>query len=249
MDAIDKTKKRYGLVGRNISYSFSKPYFTKKFTDSGLSGYTYENFDLAAISEFEALVQQNVLHGVNVTIPYKQKIIPYLDVLSKEAERIGAVNTIKFEGNQLVGYNTDAFGFEKSLSPLLAAHHKKALVLGTGGASRAVVFVLDRLGIDFTHVSRDPNKEQFGYSELKKTHFQEFQLIINCTPVGTFPNVTDKPQIPYECIESTHILYDLIYNPEETAFLSEGKKRGAIIQNGLPMLQFQAERAWQIWNS
>ncbi len=249
MEGISRIEKRYGLIGKNISYSFSRGYFTKKFKDLGLEGYSYENFDLASISEFDGLITQNVFHGLNVTIPYKQEIIPYLDDLDEKAKAIGAVNTIKFVNHQLVGYNTDAYGFEQSLTPLLQTQHKKALILGTGGASRAICYVLDRLGLDHAYVSRNPKKGQFAYADLGKEHFQEYQVIINCSPVGTFPQVTEKPEIPYSFITPGHMLYDLIYNPEETAFLQEGKKRGAIIQNGWRMLQLQAEKAWEIWNT
>ncbi len=249
MEETKKNKRYYGLVGRNISYSFSKGYFTEKFSRLGLAHHSYENFDLKSISEFESLVKGRTLHGVNVTIPYKQAVIPFLDELSSEAESIGAVNTIKFADKQLIGYNTDAYGFKTSLAPLLKKHHKKALVLGTGGASKAVVFVLQQLGIDCTLVSRNPGHGQLAYSALGKAQMEAYQLLINCSPLGTYPNIQDKPKIPYEHLDTQHLLYDLIYNPEETAFLAEGKKRGATTQNGLAMLQFQAERAWEIWNS
>ena len=249
MEGIDRSKKKFGLVGRSISYSFSKAYFTKKFADLGLEDHSYDNFDLESLSEFDGLLRQKVLQGLNVTIPYKQEIIPYLDDLDEKAKTIGAVNTIKFVNHQLVGYNTDAYGFEQSLIPLLQTQHKKALILGTGGASKAITYVLDHLGLDYAFISRNPKNKQFAYSDLGKEHFQGYQVIVNCSPVGTFPQVKDKPQIPYDFITGRHLLYDLIYNPEETAFLLEGKKRGATVQNGLHMLQLQAEKAWEIWNS
>ncbi len=249
MDGIGRIKKKFGLIGRNISYSFSKAYFTRKFADLGLVDHSYDNYDLESLSEFKGLIQQDVLHGLNVTIPYKQEIIPYLDDLDEKAKTIGAVNTIKFVNHHLVGYNTDAYGFEQSLIPMLQTQHKKALVLGTGGASKAITYVLDHLGLDYAFVSRNPKNGQFAYSDLVEEHFQEYQVIVNCSPVGTFPQVTAKPQIPYTFITGQHLLYDLIYNPEETAFLLEGKKRGATVQNGWRMLQLQAEKAWEIWNS
>jgi len=249
MAEIGKHKFRYGLIGRHISYSFSQGYFSAKFKELGLIEHSYENFDLEDIAEFKDIIAQTNLKGLNVTIPYKEQVMPFLDEIDKDAKTIGAINTIKFLENGLKGYNTDAFGFESSLKPLLKDHHKKALVLGTGGASKAITFVFDKIGIDYAHVSRKPVKDQFHYSALDKLHFQEFQLVINCSPVGTYPDVGQKPQIPYQHLNSGHILFDLIYNPSETAFLSEGKKRGATIQNGLPMLQFQAEKAWEIWNS
>lgn len=249
MDEIGKTRRKYGLIGRNISYSFSKGYFTKKFEALGLEGFSYENFDLKSVSAFSELIKRNKLHGLNVTIPYKEEIIPFLDDLEEKAKGIGAVNTIKFINNKCIGYNTDAYGFEQSLTPLLRKPHKKALILGTGGASKAVAFVLDRLGIDFAFVSRKPKKGQFDYVHLSQEHFEAYKLVINCSPVGTYPNVTEKPKIPYTFISKEHVLYDLIYNPEETAFLSEGKIRGATVQNGWRMLQLQAEKAWEIWNA
>ncbi|MEM8506353.1 MAG: shikimate dehydrogenase [Bacteroidota bacterium] len=249
MEEIGRNRKRYGLVGRNIAYSFSKGYFSKKFKDLGLKGYSYENFDLRSISEFGNVIRQNNLHGLNVTIPYKQEILPFLDHLEEEAKAIGAVNTIKFVNNKLVGYNTDAHGFQQSLIPLLGKPHTKALILGTGGASKAVAFVLHRLNIDLTYVSRSPKEGQLHYTQLRPEHLEAYKLIINCSPVGTYPKVHEKPDIPYAFVSKAHILYDLIYNPEETAFLTEGKNRGATIQNGWFMLQLQAEKAWEIWNA
>lgn len=248
MEGTEKHRRRFGLVGRNISYSFSKGYFTEKFKKLGLSDHTYENFDLAEISQFKNVISQPEIKGLNVTIPYKQEIIPFLDDLDVNAKTIGAVNTIKFTKKGLKGYNTDAHGFKKSLQPLLLPHHKKALILGTGGASKAIVFVLQQLGMEYQYVSRNPKKNQLGYTELVKSHFEAFQLIINCSPVGTYPEVEEKPQIPYDHLTESHLLFDLIYNPLETAFLKEGRKRGTITQNGLPMLEFQAEKAWEIWN-
>ncbi|MEM1338124.1 MAG: shikimate dehydrogenase [Bacteroidota bacterium] len=249
MEEIGRNRKRYGLVGRNISYSFSKGYFSKKFKDLGLKGYSYENFDLGSISELSNVIGQNNLHGLNVTIPYKQEILPFLDDLEEEAKAIGAVNTIKFVNNKLVGYNTDAHGFQQSLIPLLGKPHTKALILGTGGASKAVAFVLHCLNIDLTYVSRSPKEGQLHYTQLRREHLQAYKLIINCSPVGTYPRVHEKPDIPYAFVSKAHILYDLIYNPQETAFLTEGKNRGATIQNGWLMLQLQAEKAWEIWNA
>lgn len=249
MEEIGKHKFRYGLVGRDISYSFSQGYFREKFKKLGHKDHSYENFDLKEISELNNVLSQHNLRGLNVTIPYKEEVIPFLDEIDEDAKTIGAVNTIKFLREGRKGYNTDAYGFETSLIPLLKNHHKKALVLGTGGASKAITFVFDKIGIDFAHVSRNPLRNQLHYSELSHHHFQEFQLIVNCSPVGTYPNVDEKPLLPYQYLNENHILFDLIYNPSETAFLREGKKRGATIQNGLPMLQFQAEKAWEIWNA
>jgi shikimate dehydrogenase len=243
-------KNKFGLVGKNISYSFSKGYFAQKFKDSKLDGNSYENFDLAQINDFRQLISQNKnLKGLNVTIPYKEVIIPYLDELNTKAKKIGAVNTIKFTKNGLKGYNTDIYGFKKSISPFLQKHHKKALILGTGGASKAVAFVFDELGIEFKYVSRNPEKNQLGYKDLNKTILSVHTVLVNCTPRGTFPNMKDKPDIPYQFITDRHLLFDLIYNPEKTAFLQEGETQGASICNGLIMLKLQAEKAWEIWNS
>lgn len=241
-------KKKFGLVGKDISYSFSKGYFTDKFSDLGLKGYSYENFDLQQIEEFPGLIKSNPdLKGLNVTIPYKQKVISYLNELDAQAEKIGAVNTIKFEGNRLIGFNTDAHGFRKSIEPFLKPHHTKALILGSGGASKAIAFVLGQFNIDVTYVSRNPDTTQIGYADLNRSVMDTHSILVNCTPLGTHPNVDEKPDIPYSEITDRHLLFDLIYNPPKTAFLKEGERQGADIANGLRMLQFQADRAWEIW--
>jgi shikimate dehydrogenase len=188
------------------------------------------------------------IKGLNVTIPYKETIIPYLDKLSKKAAAIGAVNTIRFTKNgKLKGYNTDYYGFQKALEPLLKSNHKKALLLGTGGASKAVAYSLNHMGIATTYVSRTSSENAIGYSQITAETFEEYQIIINCTPLGTSPNTNVCPEIPYQYLTSKHIAFDLIYNPAETLFLKKAKKQGAIIKNGLEMLVFQAEKAWKIW--
>ncbi|WP_255307427.1 shikimate dehydrogenase family protein [Allomuricauda sp. CP2A] len=242
-------KNRYGLLGRNISYSFSQGYFTRKFKELGLDDHSYENFDIPEISEFKSVLTEPNLKGLNVTIPYKQDVIPYLDELDEKAAKIGAVNTIKFTQNGLKGFNTDAYGFKVSLQSFLQPHHKKALVLGTGGASKAICFVLDELGIDHAYVSRNKKKNQFTYEELTKDIVEAYTVIINCTPLGTHPNVGNKPDLPYQYIGNKHLLFDLIYNPEKTTFLALGEAKGATISNGLEMLLGQAEKAWEIWNT
>ena len=250
MEKAEKNKVRFGLVGRDISYSFSRGYFSEKFSILKLSQYSYENFDLQEIDEFKEVIDTNEdIRGLNVTIPYKEAIIPYLDELDSQAEKIGAVNTIKFTPKGLKGFNTDAYGFRNSIEPYLQRHHKKALILGTGGASKAIAFVLDELGIDFSFVSRNPSKHQLSYTDLTEDILQENKIIINCTPLGTHPDIEKKPAIPYQHIGSEHLLFDLIYNPDKTAFLKEGELRNATICNGLSMLEFQAEKAWEIWNS
>ena len=248
---LHKIKKRFGLLGRNISYSFSKGYFTDKFTNEKFfDGYSYENFDVPEITDFPEIIKNTPdLKGLNVTIPYKEVVLPYLDKLSKKATEIGAVNTIKIsKKGKLKGYNTDYYGFMKSLEPLLKPHHKKALILGTGGASKGVAYALKELGILYTFVSREAKEGIIDYEQINSTTFDDYQIIINSTPVGTSPNTDAFPLIPYEYFTKKHIAYDLIYNPAETQFLKKAKERGAKIKNGQDMLIFQAEKAWKIWH-
>lgn len=250
MEKTENKQNRFGLIGQHISYSFSKGYFTQKFSDLHLEGYSYENFDLHHIDEFKRLVTDNTdLKGLNVTIPYKEAILPYLTELHPKAEKIGAVNTIKFIDKGLRGYNTDVYGFRKSIEPFIQKHHTKALILGTGGASKAVAFVFGELGIHHTFVSRKPHKNRLSYESLDKDILEDYTILVNCTPLGTYPNIDDKPNIPYTFIRSRHLLFDLIYNPVKTAFLKQGEAQGASISNGLKMLELQAEKAWEIWNS
>lgn len=241
--------KVFGLVGKNVGHSFSRKYFTERFERDNLERYSYQNFDIDDIAKFPQIIKDNPdLCGLNVTIPYKESIIPYLDKLSKKATKIGAVNTIRFKNGKLKGYNTDCYGFEESLYPLLQSHHKKALILGTGGASKAVAFALEQLDILYTFVSREANGNTISYDRINATTFDNYQIIINCTPLGMSPNVDNYPPLPYECFTPRHIAYDLIYNPEETLFLSKAKERGAVTKNGYEMLLLQAEKAWKIWN-
>ncbi|SNZ00344.1 shikimate dehydrogenase family protein [Flagellimonas pacifica] len=249
MEKTEKKENRFGLLGRNISYSFSQSYFSKKFEDLELKDHSYENFDIASISEFGSLLSQNNLKGLNVTIPYKEEVLTYLTYLDVKAKEIGAVNTIKFTEEGLKGYNTDAYGFQKSLEPFLKQHHTKALILGTGGASKAVRFVFKQLGIENSYVSRTKKENQYAYSELNKEIIKTHTVIVNCTPLGTHPNIQEKPTLPYQYLTEQHLLFDLIYNPEKTTFLTEGEAKGAQIKNGLEMLQLQAEKAWEIWNT
>jgi shikimate dehydrogenase len=249
MEKIEQQKVNFGLVGKDISYSFSKGYFKKKFEALGLSNHAYNNFDLQSISEFPTIFKNTSnIQGINVTIPYKEEVIQFLDDIDVAAKKIGAVNTIKFSKNGMIGYNTDAYGFQKSVEPYLKNHHKKALILGTGGASKAIAFVLEELGITFSFVSRSGKNNGFKYQEITEDIISEHTLIINCSPVGTFPNVEEKPAIQYNSIRKEHLLFDLIYNPTETAFLAKGKANGATICNGHRMLEFQAEKSWSIWN-
>lgn len=242
----------FGLLGKNISYSFSTNYFTKKFDKENIKNTKYVNFDIQSIEEFKSLVSERKnIKGMNVTIPYKQEVIPFLNILDKTAEKIGAVNTIKFtkRGN-LKGYNTDVIGFEESIKPLLQNHHKKALILGTGGASKAVAYVFKKNDIKFKYVSRNPQgKKQISYKSLNEEMMKDYSILVNCTPLGTFPNVEAFPNIPYQFITEKHLLFDLIYNPEVTQFLAKGKEKGAVIKNGYDMLVLQAEASWNIWNN
>jgi len=245
--------KKYGLIGKNISYSFSKKYFTEKFKNLELNNYSYDNFDLETIEEFPSIYESVMgqIQGFNVTIPYKQEIIGYLDEIDDDASIIGAVNTIKISNKgKLKGYNTDIYGFEHSLKPLLRSNIKNALILGTGGASKAIAFVLKKNNINCNFVSRSPTKPKtISYDDLTEKVIDKHHLIVNCTPIGTFPNIESAPEIPYEFLGDAHLLYDLVYNPEVSKFLEKGKERSASIKNGEEMLQLQADRAWEIWNS
>ena len=243
-------KKRYGLIGKNIGYSFSKNYFTERFVQENWTDCSYENFDIQEISEFSKLIKDNPdLAGLNITIPYKESVIPFLDKLSKKARKIGAANVVRFtKKGELKGYNSDCYGFKKALKPLLKPHHKKALILGTGGASKAIAFALEELDITSTFVSRKESSETFTYEEINKNTFDEHQIIINCTPVGTFPHIEEFPPVPYLFFSEKHIAFDLIYNPEETQFLKRAKENGAQTKNGYEMLVFQAEKSWKIWH-
>lgn len=242
-------KRLFGLVGRNISYSFSRKYFNEKFHKEHISDAQYVNFDIQTIAELpEKLAENPNIKGLNVTIPYKKEIISLLTKLDETAETIGAVNTIKFTDSDIIGYNTDYVGFMESIRPLLKEHHQKALILGTGGASSAIAHAFKMLGISFKFVSRSPKMGQYTYADLGADILSEYKIIVNCTPLGTFPNVNDSPPIPYHFITSEHLLYDLIYNPSKTAFLQEGENKNATIINGLRMLELQAEKAWEIWN-
>ena len=241
--------KRYGLVGKDIAYSFSRSYFAKKFQKEDISDCTYENFDLESIEDIQTILKSENLSGLNVTIPYKEAIIPYVDQLSEDAKIIGAVNTVRILADGTTeGHNTDAYGFRAALLRQWNNHADKALILGTGGASKAVRYVLEQMNIEPLFVSRNPRAGQISYEQIDASLMESHKLIINCTPIGTHPKIDQAPQIPYDLINSGHFLFDLIYNPEETLFLAEGKKKGATLQNGYFMLEQQAEKSWNIWN-
>ena len=250
MGKTGRIQHRYGLIGRNISYSFSRKYFNEKFEKLGLDDHSYENFDLASINELPGILKNATsLKGLNVTIPYKEEIIAHLDKLDAKAEEIGAVNTIQFTKEGLIGHNTDIYGFEKAIEPLMTEKDNKALILGTGGASKAAAYVLGKLGLDYRFVSRNPREGELEYKDLDEEVMENHTIIINSTPLGTYPDVDKKPEIPYHLINRDHLLFDLIYNPELTSFMKEGKSRGARVMNGQKMLELQAEKAWEIWNS
>ncbi len=241
--------KIYGLLGKDIGYSFSRNFFSEKFKNENLD-YQYQNFDLKEIEELKEVINNTDVKGLNVTIPYKQDVISYLDHLDPIAKEIGAVNVIKFDKNQqLTGYNSDYYGFTESLKPLLNKTVKKALILGTGGASKAIAFALEKLNIEYIFVSRNPDFNELSYQDLDEDIIKAYKLIINCTPLGTYPNIENHPDIPFDYITKNHVLYDLIYNPDETTFLRKGKEKGAKTSNGLQMLILQAEKSWEIWNS
>lgn len=243
-------ERLFGLIGKNISYSFSKQFFTKKFYKENITHTRYEIFDLPDINHFEHILRKYPnLQGVNVTIPYKQAVIQYVNYLSEEAYAISAVNTIKIKDNSIIGYNTDAFGFKKSFVKNLQFFHKKALVLGNGGAAQAVIYVLKQLKVPYLIVSRNKICD-ISYKEINEmSHIlNDYKIIIHCTPLGTFPTTDQSPLIPYELLTKEHYLYDLVYNPAESKFLKKGAERGALVKNGLEMLHIQAELAWDLWN-
>lgn len=243
--------KLYGIIGYPLGHSFSKKYFTEKFQTEGIENTSYEVFPLQAIEELKALLQQNpTLCGINVTIPHKQSVLAFLDDKTHLPKGLHACNCIKIQQGKLTGYNTDIVGFEKSLLPLLKSFHTHALILGNGGAAEAVKFVLNKLNIDFKVVSRKLHDgSDLIYSDLNEAIISQHLLIINTTPLGTFPKEDECADIPYEYITAQHLMYDLVYNPAETLFLKKGKAKGAVVKNGYDMLVLQAEEGWRIWTT
>lgn len=241
--------RTFGLIGYPLGHSFSKKYFSDKFEREGIIGNVYELYPIEQIDQLENLLVSNQnLAGLNVTIPYKEQVIQYLDSMSPVVEEIGACNCIHIRNGRLMGHNTDVVGFSKSLLPKLKPHHNKALLLGTGGSSKAVAYTLKELGIPFLQVSRTPIEGMIGYEEIDQSMLEDHTLLINTTPVGMYPNIDKAPAIPYEFIGADHYLFDLVYNPERTRFLQEGASRGATVENGSDMLVIQAEASWEIWN-
>ncbi len=247
-------KRQYGLIGFPLTHSFSKRFFAEKFENEKIDS-TYNNFEIYSVDKLPEIIKKNPeVVGLNVTIPYKEQVIPFLNELNDSAQQIGAINTIKIKrtGSEiyLKGFNTDTFGFETSLKPLIQPYHTKALILGTGGASKAVKYVLNSLNIDYLSVStKAPSTERIRYEDIDKNTMQERLLIINTTPLGTYPKTDTFPLIPYKYITSRHLLFDLVYNPEVTQFMAKGKEQGATVKNGYEMLVQQALKSYEIWNS
>jgi shikimate dehydrogenase len=242
--------RAFGLIGYPLGHSFSKKYFADKFEREGITGNVYELYPLEQIGQIEELLNSNPnLAGLNVTIPYKEQVIAYLDSLSPVVEEIGACNCIHIQDGRLMGHNTDVIGFSRSLLPKLKPHHKRALILGTGGSSKAVAYTLKELNIPFLQVSRNPSEGMIGYEEMDQSMLEAHTLLINTTPVGMYPDIEKAPAIPYQFIGADHYLFDLVYNPVRTRFLQEGAVRGATVENGSDMLVIQAEASWEIWNS
>jgi shikimate dehydrogenase len=240
----------YGLIGFPLSHSFSKKYFTEKFEKESILESSYELFPLENIDHLPLLLNQHSnLRGLNITIPYKEQVLRFLDELTPVVEEIQACNCIKIQDGKLVGYNTDVIGFEQTLERKLAPHHNQALVLGTGGAAKAVHYVLKKKGINYLQVSRTKRNGIISYEELNPEILETHTLVINTSPLGMYPAVDEAPEIPYGCLGARHYLYDLVYNPAKTRFLAEGERRGAAIENGGDMLVIQAEASWDIWNT
>ncbi len=240
----------FGLIGYPLTHSFSKNYFTEKFKKEGIENCRYENFQLATIKDLSKVIDENPdLQGLNVTIPHKESVLQFLNERDELVKQTGACNCIKIVNGKLIGYNTDVIGFEKSLLNKLKPAHKNALILGTGGAAKAVEFVLRKIGIHYKYVSRYPSVKNLSYEQLTPDLVKKNTLIINTTPLGMYPKVTEAPPLLYDAITQKHFLFDLIYNPEKTLFLKKGEERGAVIQNGYDMLVYQAEESWKIWSS
>lgn len=243
----------YGLIGKSLKHSFSKDYFTKKFEKEGINA-TYQNFEMESAKMVLSLLRKNNgIRGLNVTIPFKETILPFLDEIDADARNIQAVNTIKIDRGEtlkLTGFNTDHIGFSQSLKPLLETRSKiKAIILGSGGAARAVKYALNSLGIEFQVVSRTRNSSAISYNQLNKDFIRNHRLIINTTPLGMVPYTGSSPAIPYQFLTQAHICYDLVYNPAETSFMRKAGQQGCTIKNGYEMLELQAEASWKIWNT
>jgi shikimate dehydrogenase len=241
--------RRFGLIGKTLKHSFSKNYFAQKFTREGIRDCSYENFELPSIDQFPELIAEGRdLSGLNITIPYKEEVLQFLDKKTDAVNAVGACNCIKIINGELHGYNTDAVAFEDTLKKELKPHHQCALILGSGGASKAIQYALKKLGIDFLVVSRHKKTNQLGYEDLSEEVIRGHQVLVNTTPLGMYPSIDNDPPIPYTALTHRHLLYDLIYNPPKTKFLAQGEQQGAQIINGYEMLVMQAEESWKIWN-
>ena len=239
---------KYGIIGNPLGHSFSKGFFTEKFAREGIDA-QYLNFQIPEIGKLTDVLKENPeLRGINVTLPYKTEVIPFLDELSDEAREIGAVNVVQIRNGNLKGFNSDIIGFTRSIQPLLKPHHRKALILGTGGASRAIRVGLTRLGLEWKYVSHTPREGMITYEDITAGTLREYEVIVNCSPVGMFPKVDECPAIPYEFLTPDNLLYDLVYNPENTLFMKKGALQGAVVKNGLEMLHLQAIASWEFWN-
>lgn len=239
---------KYGIIGYPLGHSFSRGFFTEKFARESIDA-QYLNFEIPDVAMLSDVLRDNPeLRGLNVTLPHKQAVIPLLDEMSEEAMEIGAVNVIRVRNGKLKGFNSDIIGFTNSIKSLLQPHHRKALVLGTGGASKAIRVGLNRLGIEWTYVSRSPREGMVTYEDITAETLQEYTVIVNCSPVGMFPKVDAAPAIPYELLSPQHLLFDCVYNPEETLFMKKGRAQGATVKNGLEMLHLQAVASWKFWN-
>ena len=240
-------KIQFGLIGKNIDYSFSKTFFTTKFkNDLKYSNYEYLNYDLKSLNEINSVFENKNIFGLNVTIPYKEKVIKYLDEISKEAKNIGSINTICINSGQKIGYNTDIYGFSETIKTNKLNNFEKGLILGSGGVSKTVAYYFKKNNVDYKIVSRRKLKEFISYEDLENEKFEKV-LIVNCTPVGTYPNINISPNLPYSKINKTCIFFDLVYNPSETLFLKKGKTIGCKTVNGLQMLEFQANKSFELW--
>lgn len=240
---------KLGLIGRKLSHSFSKKYFTEKWQEEGITGHSYDHFELHSISDLHEVLENQRPNGLNVTVPYKEEVLPFLDKLDPSARKVGAVNVLKIEEDGITGYNSDYYGFRQSLESWMDHDPENAYILGSGGASKAVQAVLEDLQIVFNIVSRTPDSDQVSYDEIQLLPFPSTQLIVNTTPLGMFPSENSCPDLEYDQLHAHHFLYDLVYNPAESLFLQRGRTQGARVKNGLEMLQLQAEKSWEIWNS
>lgn len=239
--------RKYGLIGKSLSHSFSTKFFNSKFQQESIDA-NYELLEFNSVEQLHGFLKHNDFSGFNVTIPYKEEVIPFLDELSTEAKNIGAVNCIVKNEGKLIGYNTDAFGFKQSIKPFLTNLHERALILGTGGSSKAVEFVFKSIGIDCVFVSRSPKEGQFSYSDINQHMVNACKVIVNCTPVGMYPNVNETLDFPFQFLTKEHLIIDLIYNPVKTKFLEKAEENNAQILNGESMLKEQALKSWELWN-